>query len=212
MHLRFNFDACPMHSPFGFVHLTHQNLSARALFCLNSLAKVNTQLLIYKYSTCTSRGVARRGRSQKPSPLEPTNENDILHRGLWRAAILSPGSEAPPSLAAPHFEQSGYTPVLKLNITRKHSLVINPRTSKAAYWSTSCDTFEGCQPTSNTYWSCLKAGLSQLISTPVSQFLKWAAWSKIRRVLKIFQRILTVRPYHNGLIDPHHAWLCQKTK
>ena len=38
-----------MHSPFGFVHLTHQNLSARALFCLNSLAKVNTQLLIYKY-------------------------------------------------------------------------------------------------------------------------------------------------------------------
>ena len=47
MHLRFNFDACPMHSPFGFVHLTHQNLSGRALFCLNSLAKVNTQLLIY---------------------------------------------------------------------------------------------------------------------------------------------------------------------
>ena len=46
MHLRFNFDACPMHSPSGFVHLTHQNLSARALFCLNSLAKVNTQLLI----------------------------------------------------------------------------------------------------------------------------------------------------------------------
>ena len=31
MHLRFNFDACPMHSPSGFVHLTHQNLSARAL-------------------------------------------------------------------------------------------------------------------------------------------------------------------------------------
>ena len=49
MHLRFNFDACPMHSPSGFVHLTHQNLSARALFCLNSLAKVNTQLLIYNY-------------------------------------------------------------------------------------------------------------------------------------------------------------------
>ena len=41
---------CPMHSPSGFVHLTHQNLSARALFCLNSLAKVNTQLLIYKKS------------------------------------------------------------------------------------------------------------------------------------------------------------------
>ena len=51
MHLRFNFDACPMHSPFGFVHLTHQNLSARTLFCLNSLAKVNTQLLIYNKHT-----------------------------------------------------------------------------------------------------------------------------------------------------------------
>ena len=49
MHLRFNFDACPMHSPFGFMHLTYQNLSVCALFCLNSLAKVNTQLLIYKY-------------------------------------------------------------------------------------------------------------------------------------------------------------------
>ena len=51
MHLRFNFDACPMHSPSGFLHLTYQNLSARALFCLNSLAKVNTQLLIYNYCT-----------------------------------------------------------------------------------------------------------------------------------------------------------------
>ena len=51
MQLRFNFDACPMHSPSGFVHLTHQNLSARALFCLNSLAKVNTQLLIYNSYT-----------------------------------------------------------------------------------------------------------------------------------------------------------------
>ena len=51
MHLRFSFDACPMHSPFGFVHLMHQNLSARGLFCLNSLAKVNTQLLINNYKT-----------------------------------------------------------------------------------------------------------------------------------------------------------------
>ena len=49
MHLRFNFDACPMHSPFRFVHLMHQNLSALALFCQNSLAKVNMQLLIYEY-------------------------------------------------------------------------------------------------------------------------------------------------------------------
>ena len=37
---------CPMYSPFGFVHLTHQNLCARALFCHNSLAKLNTQLSI----------------------------------------------------------------------------------------------------------------------------------------------------------------------
>ena len=49
MHLLLNFDAFPMHSLFRFVHLTHQNLSARALFCLNSLARVNTQLLIYNY-------------------------------------------------------------------------------------------------------------------------------------------------------------------
>ena len=47
MHLRFNFDAFLMHSSFGFVHLTHQNLSVRALFCHNSLTRVNTQLLIY---------------------------------------------------------------------------------------------------------------------------------------------------------------------
>ena len=51
MHLPFNFDACPMHLPSGFVHLTHQNLSARALFCLNPLTKVNTHVLIYKYYT-----------------------------------------------------------------------------------------------------------------------------------------------------------------
>ena len=56
MHLRFNFDACPMHSPFGFMHLTHQNFSAHALFCLNSLAKVNTQLLIYNQCWTTDFG------------------------------------------------------------------------------------------------------------------------------------------------------------
>ena len=32
-----------------FVHLTHQNISAHALFCHNSFAKVNMQLLIYHY-------------------------------------------------------------------------------------------------------------------------------------------------------------------
>ena len=37
IHFRFNLDACPMHSPFGFVHLTHQNLSVRGLFWHNSL-------------------------------------------------------------------------------------------------------------------------------------------------------------------------------
>ena len=43
IHFRFNFNACPM----------HQDLSAHALFCHNSLTKVNMQLLIYKlYSPC----------------------------------------------------------------------------------------------------------------------------------------------------------------
>ena len=66
MHLRFNFDACPMHSPFGFVHLTHQNLSTRALFCLNSLVKVNTQLLICKGQALilTLQGRVKKGREE----------------------------------------------------------------------------------------------------------------------------------------------------
>ena len=35
IHLRFIFDASPVHLPFRFVRLTHQNLSAqRALFLL----------------------------------------------------------------------------------------------------------------------------------------------------------------------------------
>ena len=41
VHLHFDFDACPVHSPLVFVHLTHQNLSVCALFWLNSLAEVN---------------------------------------------------------------------------------------------------------------------------------------------------------------------------
>ena len=49
MHFRFNFDACPVYLPFGFVHLTHQNLmSPLTLFCHNPLEKGNTQLLISK--------------------------------------------------------------------------------------------------------------------------------------------------------------------
>ena len=31
MHLHFNFDACPVQSPFGFVHLTYHDLSESAL-------------------------------------------------------------------------------------------------------------------------------------------------------------------------------------
>ena len=77
MHLRFNFDVCPMHSPFGFVHLTHQNLSARALFCLNSLAKVNTQLLIYNCQLTTHflqlYKVAKEVRPESAGPVEFVN-------------------------------------------------------------------------------------------------------------------------------------------
>ena len=40
MHFRFYFDVCPVHSPFGFVHLTHQNLSVRTLFYHNSIYKL----------------------------------------------------------------------------------------------------------------------------------------------------------------------------
>ena len=45
--LCFNFDACPVHSSLEFMHFTHQSLSVCAMICLDSLAKVNTQLLIY---------------------------------------------------------------------------------------------------------------------------------------------------------------------
>ena len=51
--LCFNFYACPVHLPFRFLHLTHQNLSVLALFCLNSLAKINMQLLILN-NTCST--------------------------------------------------------------------------------------------------------------------------------------------------------------
>ena len=44
MHFCFNFDACPMHLTFGFMHLTYQNLSAPAYFCNNSLAKVSISI------------------------------------------------------------------------------------------------------------------------------------------------------------------------
>ena len=52
MYFRFNFDACPLHTHqvCALQHLTNQNLSVRALFCHNSLAIVNMQLLIYNYS------------------------------------------------------------------------------------------------------------------------------------------------------------------
>ena len=69
MHLRFNFDVCPMHSPSGFVHLTHQNLSARALFCLNSLAKVNTQLLIYNWSLIVANNKRKMNMAEQMSTV-----------------------------------------------------------------------------------------------------------------------------------------------
>ena len=40
--LVFNFDACLIHSPYGLVHLTNENLNARALCCHNSLAKIKS--------------------------------------------------------------------------------------------------------------------------------------------------------------------------
>ena len=49
-----------LHPPFRFVHLPHQNFSARALFCLNSLAKVNMQWLIHKYHILTLRTKVRK--------------------------------------------------------------------------------------------------------------------------------------------------------
>ena len=84
MHSRFNFDACPMHSPFGFVHLTHQNLSARALFCLNSLAKVNTQLLIYNYSFF--RGTTS-PRKEILHNIDPVGNFSALRRGDYKIVI-----------------------------------------------------------------------------------------------------------------------------
>ena len=53
MHLRFSFDAFPMYSPFGFVHDASKSERA-CIFCHNSLAKVNTQLLIYDYGICVN--------------------------------------------------------------------------------------------------------------------------------------------------------------
>ena len=42
MHLRFNFDVCPMHSPFGFLHLTEASMnkiSARVNFILSKFTR-----------------------------------------------------------------------------------------------------------------------------------------------------------------------------
>ena len=97
MHLCFNFDACPMHSPSGFVHLTHQNLRARALFCLNSLAKVNTQLLIYKWwcvpEVC-EKGVYLQLTNEKGSLLEGKpvikGHNFTLQISVFRVGSVGP--------------------------------------------------------------------------------------------------------------------------
>ena len=52
-HLRIKFDVCSVQSPFGLVHMPHQNLSACALFCINSLAKVKRSY----YSIIISHGI-----------------------------------------------------------------------------------------------------------------------------------------------------------
>ena len=53
------------------------------------------------------------GRNSAP-PLAPPKWNYTLYRGLWRAAILSPGQPPlltpQPPLPPPHFEKSGYAP------------------------------------------------------------------------------------------------------
>ena len=90
MHLRFNFDACPMHSPFGFVHLTHQNLSPSALFCHNSLAKLNTRLLIYY----PSRAGFSNGSPQAKSGLPNLHVWPFvcfkIHRTIGKSCLLGP--------------------------------------------------------------------------------------------------------------------------
>ena len=81
MHLLFNFDTCPVQSPFGFVHLMHQNLSASALFCLNLLTKVNMLLLIYKYGMGNYR---RQNCSIHPNSLANVTESQD-----WKLKFIS---------------------------------------------------------------------------------------------------------------------------
>ena len=59
------------------MHLTHRNLSARALFCHNSLAKVNTQLSLSNVLfifTATNESIttstSRVEASQPPQPVQ----------------------------------------------------------------------------------------------------------------------------------------------
>ena len=62
--------------------LEHQNLSACALFCLNSLAKVNTQLLIYNSSK----------KQFLYSKLYPTLRMEVTSWGIstMHASVLNP--------------------------------------------------------------------------------------------------------------------------
>ena len=72
MFLHFTFDACPMHSPFGFVRLTHQNKALYALFCQNSLTTFNEQLFIYDsltFAFCEDPAIGKpRGSSPSIAP------------------------------------------------------------------------------------------------------------------------------------------------
>ena len=97
----FAFDACPIHSPFRFGHLTHRNFSARALFCHNSFAKVITQLLRprKKLSGCTlptNPNVQGRlifffffWKKSKNSNFPPPPKNQTFHKNVFSSKFQS---------------------------------------------------------------------------------------------------------------------------
>ena len=116
MHLHFNVDACPMHSPFGFVHLTHQNLSVCALFCLISLAKANSQLLIYKYETFCDVSACRKGNECTKKLLTDHKNGNMRYKTF-------------PCLAAKWCK--GQLPPFKLPWL--HNII-----SKSVFWCLSC--------------------------------------------------------------------------
>ena len=74
-----DFDACLMHMPLACLHLTHQNLSARALFFHNSPAKVNTQLSIHNEDTSWGNLACFRGVKHFFSPETYSNYMSALN-------------------------------------------------------------------------------------------------------------------------------------